>query len=197
MVAKAHLVCVTKNRVNKGLQEMLLSQLSTVQTDHHKPTYWFVFSLFLHGLPERLLLCLKNKMKQPPKKPNQKKTQKNPHQTNKPTNHQTHPNLYIHVVTRDPQQSTPMCNAGTGKPLQRSCGHPVVCAMWVLGAGQCQRPKSADPTSRLPWVSQHWGQRLKWELPLVTAMVLPSLVLRDRAQKLWMSLHKLHTLIYD
>lgn len=149
MVAKAPLVCVTKNRVNKGLREMLLSQLSTVQTDHHKPTYWFFFSLFLHGLPERLLLCLKNKMKQPPKKPNQKKTQKKPHQTNKQTNHQTHPNLYIHVVTTDPQQSTLMCNAGTGKPLQLSSGHPVVCAMWVLGAGQCQKAKDRWPNRQI------------------------------------------------
>ena len=33
---------------------MLQSQLSTVQRDHHRPTYWS-FSLFLYGLSERLL----------------------------------------------------------------------------------------------------------------------------------------------
>lgn len=139
----------------------------------------FFFSLFLHGLPERLLLYLKNKMKQPPKnQTKQKENPKNPHQTIKPTTKpsQTYISMqWQQIHSRALRRAMQvLANLPSSLLATQWC---VQCECWVLGS--VRRPKIADPTGRFFWVSQHWGQRLKWELPLVTAMVFPSLVLRS------------------
>lgn len=169
MVAKAPLVCVTKNRVNKGLREMLLSQLSTVQTDHHKPTYWFFFSLFLHGLPERLLLCLKNKMKQPPKKPNQKKTQKKT-PPNKQTNQPPNPPKSIYPCSDNrstAEHSDVQCRYWQTSPAlfwPPSGVCHVSAGCWAVSEGQRPLTQPADYSEYLNTEVKGWsGNSLLWQ----------------------------------
>lgn len=159
-----------------GLLEILPSHLSTVQKDHHSPTYWSLSCIILWVILKTASLF--------------KKTPQNSTQPIHPGSDNTStPELRARGVQHSKEH---------GKPLCLSSGCAVVWTMWVywvLGMS-VSKNKNTDPDLRLCRVPQHWGQRPKWELLLVILMVFLSLVLRHPAQKLSMSLHKLCTLIY-
>lgn len=130
--------------VRMGLWEILPSQLSTVQKDHHSPTYWS-FSCALLWVIFKTASLLKK--------------------TPKPAL-----NLYIqvwqYIYTRAQSWgcSTPRCMAKLSASLLpvQWCGQRESIGCWAWES--VSKNKNADPDLRLCWVPQHWGQRPKWEL---------------------------------
>lgn len=128
--------------IRMGLWEVLPSQLSTVQKDHHSPTYWSFRCIFLWVIFKTASLFLKTQNNSQPIYPGSENTS-TPELRAEGVQH-------LNVHDREWQ---------TSLPLFWLCGGKGNVSLLGAGPKSVSKNKNTDPDLRLFWVSQHWGQR--------------------------------------